>query len=152
MRKGTHSDAFKAKFRRLWGDATLSCSAIGTRLGITKSAVTGLRQRMDLPNRGSPIRRFRADAPKPEKPPAAAKPRRRVVRDYPIPAGSAQPMRLARPTAVFRSCQFPVTEGRPWRFCDTPLEEGQAVYCSAHQKRCWSAPPPRKVPELRRYP
>lgn len=39
---------------RLWREG-LSTAKIGERLGISKSAVCGLRQRMNLPTRGSPI-------------------------------------------------------------------------------------------------
>jgi hypothetical protein len=41
--------------RELWEDQSLSASAIGARLGVTKNVVIGLRNRLKLPPRESPL-------------------------------------------------------------------------------------------------
>lgn len=56
------SDSQKAEFRRLWNEGMTSAK-IAQRLGTTKSAITGMRQRMKLPTRGNAIR---VGAPLPE--------------------------------------------------------------------------------------
>jgi hypothetical protein len=46
----------ETRLRQLWQDETLSTSAIGQRLGFSKSAVHGKVLRMGLPPRESPIK------------------------------------------------------------------------------------------------
>lgn len=153
-----HSVEFKTKFAALWGDATLSCAAIGEQLGVSVNAVVGLRRRMGLPSRGSPIRRADGERPARQAPGVPAPPRqrrpRRDAREREMSQkGHTQPQRLAPPTQVFGSCQFPLGTARPWRFCDAPLEQRLAVYCAAHAKRCFAGLPRKTQPaELRRYP
>jgi hypothetical protein len=145
MRRGKrgppHSAAFKAKFARLWADPTMSCVAIAAQLGVSKCAVTGLRSRMGLPSRGSPIR-----------PATPGEQSRKVVRELLAPPGSPRPRQLAVPTVRFSSCQFLLSDGPPWRFCDAPVEQERAAYCGKHQQRCRGHMVALKVPELRRYP
>lgn len=142
-----HDAAFRARFAELWlTRPDLSSAGIGELLGVTKSAVGGLRQRMGLPTRGSPLgKRGAGSNPR--------KTRRKPEHEQVMAERPAHlvPAALAAPTASFRVCQYPTSEGRPWRFCDAPLEEGQRVYCTAHAAICWQ-PPPRKVPSWPRYP
>jgi GcrA cell cycle regulator len=53
------------KLRTLW-DEGLPTAKIGLRLGCSKSAVVGKAHRLDLPTRGSPIKRDGVAAPKPD--------------------------------------------------------------------------------------
>jgi GcrA cell cycle regulator len=136
-----HSAALKAKFAALWATGA-SAAAIGRQLGLSKNACVGLRLRMGLPPRPSPIGVVpRKPRPRP-RPAAVAKARA---------PGRCEPWPLAVPTAGFRTCQFPTTGARPWRFCEAALAPGQAVYCAAHQARCTVVHQPR-VPDWRRYP
>jgi hypothetical protein len=40
------------------------------------------------------------------------------------------------PVAEPRGCQFPLSDGRPWRFCDAPATKG--VWCAEHYRICYS--------------
>ena len=41
---------------------------------------------------------------------------------------------------LFRTCQWPLTNGRPWRFCDAPVVLGSA-WCEAHYRTVYARPP-----------
>lgn len=34
-----------------------------------------------------------------------------------------------------KTCQWPLSDSRPWRFCDAPTEAGSS-YCDAHHTMC----------------
>jgi hypothetical protein len=55
-------DAERERFRKLWADG-VAVNEIGRLLGRSGSSVTGMRDRMGLPERGSPIGRV-AENPK----------------------------------------------------------------------------------------
>lgn len=50
-------DGIAQQFRAMWGDG-VSITEIGRRLGVSRNAVEGARQRLGLPERGSPIGKF----------------------------------------------------------------------------------------------
>jgi hypothetical protein len=50
------------------------------------------------------------------------------------PRVACEPQRLAVPTPLFRTCQWPVTEMPPHRFCDAPVP-GTGPYCEEHRAR-----------------
>ena len=46
------------------------------------------------------------------------------------------PPPVAVPVAEPRGCQFPLSERRPWRFCDQPATKG--VWCAEHYRICYT--------------
>lgn len=64
-RNRTYSDAFACEFRILW-ESGLSTAAMGEKLGVTKNVVCGIRRRMELPERGSPLKPPSGNPPRPK--------------------------------------------------------------------------------------
>jgi hypothetical protein len=108
--------------RRLW-DEGVAASAIGRRLDIGKNAVLSYAHRHGWPPRPSPIGRRKVEVPR-----AAPKPK-------PARRETCQPEPLAVPTPVFTRCQWPISSGRPWRFCDKPAERG--AWCADHLRAAY---------------
>lgn len=120
----------------------------------TRHSVVGRRMRLRLPERGNPVK---LDAPakaawraavaeaakvRPPKSGAAAVSAARVAsmrgkslrKAEPPPAVSYKPPATPAPT----KCQWPLTDGRPWRFCDAGVARGS--YCAEHGGLAYTQP------------
>lgn len=42
------------------------------------------------------------------------------------------------------TCQFPLSDGRPWRFCDSADVRPGSSYCAAHHRICWRESAPQE--------
>jgi hypothetical protein len=117
--------------RELW-DAGLSGTQIGKRVNATKSAVIGLAHRRGWPPRPSPLRP--AGSGRPAKQIKAERELRKKLRTKPtqVPVEPEPP-----PLPQCAGCQFPTSDGRPWRFCEAQTQPLQ-VYCAEHQRICRS--------------
>lgn len=129
-----HDDAIKQRLADLW-ETGLSTAKIGRHLGISKNAVVGLRTRMGLPARGSPIPQRGVAAVLAPQPIADVVVERYVYRPPP-PALAPAPMPVAR----YADCQYPLNDGRPWAFCGEATQASSA-YCREHHRICWNRPP-----------
>jgi hypothetical protein len=114
----------------LWADPTLSATAIGVRMGKTKSAVTGRIWRLGLPQRGSPLGKNAVASKVGKLKPNTRKPM----------AAAVAPV-APEPATVFLSptrggCQWIEGSGPPWRFCDAPAV-GKSSWCATHHARCF---------------
>lgn len=155
-----HDAVLVARFRVMWerGD---SCRVMAAAFRVSVNTIAGLRQRIPgLKARGNPVKRKgaaalagllladaagRAAPTQPSKPIRRASPRVfapkkiRVQPDPPPspaaraatdaaagPTGGVAPLELAR-----HQCNFPITAGRPWRFCGGPAA-GSGCYCATH--------------------
>ncbi len=157
------TDVTEAFLRQLW-DEGLSATEIGRTMGISKHAVAGKAHRLNLTPRPSPIRtRNPGDPAKPKIKrapkvtlPGVASPktnrttpverhtasgRARLALSGPtLPTLAAErsvnPTHrvAARPPGQLRECQWPLTNGRPWRFCCVETVPGKP-YCAAHVKQ-----------------
>ena len=144
--------------RALW-DEGHPTAEIGRRLGVSKNAVIGKAHRLDWPARPSPIKNRWPDSTT-RPPPQPGQPRVPPVTLAPLPSLSAPatrepivipepPPRPPPPKPVFVAppkpaaapapkygrvvpCCWPLSDGRPWRFCETPSEAG-SPYCTAHK-------------------
>lgn len=127
---------------QLWNEGH-SCSIIGSKLGISKSAVAGAAHRRGLPQRKSPIKgegpevKARREAAK-----AEAIRRRRMERGLsPEPARrrvQTAPQRyhpIVIPLAPPRTCHWPVGEpgSKEFTFCGKEAVVGKP-YCADHCK------------------
>jgi GcrA cell cycle regulator len=62
---------------------------------------------------------------------------RREGRKAPTPLRvTGEPQRLAVPTAVFRTCQWPRGERPDWRWCDAATVDG-GPWCAEHKAVAW---------------
>ena len=141
--------ALNTAIARLWHEG-VSCNQIAARLGLTKNAVIGRRDRMGLPQRPSPI--IRNGEPKPREP----KPKRlsgsgalvgptlppQAVRAALRIAGVATSLPNA-PQTVFRArpshaCCWPFGDPKKpgFRFCDSAAPAGEP-YCPEHRAVAW---------------
>lgn len=153
-----------ARLTALWNqtDPVLSIRLIGTMMDTTHNAIAGRVHRLPLPPRPSPVK-----APNPNKQPRRAgketfgkivkamatpvHPQTQAVITFedwtripytqkrerlPIPVGSIPPA---------RSCQWPLNDCRPWRFCDDASVPGRS-YCAEHTARAFNAPGVRDEP------
>lgn len=150
--------------RRLW-DAALTTSEIARQIGhgCTKDCIVGYAHRQNWAPRPSPIGRRKGEpieavARLPDKPhrrggeltrtpPGEAKPAamKRSPREI-VERVACRPQVLASPTRSFRGCQWPVTDGRPWRFCDAPVVGGGA-WCPEHRARVYGRSPRQEFAE-----
>jgi GcrA cell cycle regulator len=138
-------DADIARLRQLWADG-LPTREIAVALGRTKNAVIGKANRIPLPARPDPNKWRRKNALKPRvKQPMAllldpqkigqengsirGGPRNRDMRALPIPRGQHGPA---------RSCQWPTTVCKPWRFCEAVTVAGYS-YCAGHKAQAFAA-------------
>lgn len=117
------------QLRALWADPSLSCAEIGRRLGgLSASAITGKRQRLGLPSRGSPLH-----------PPGAARPHQYPrVRVYAVALPKLGPMSADTQPRQLPSgtCQFIAGDvrHRGWCFCDEPVVEIGSPWCAKHRR------------------
>jgi GcrA cell cycle regulator len=138
----------------LWNEG-LSTAEIGRRLHRSKNSIVGKAHRRKLSARPTPI--IKGAAPKPK----IISPTRK-----PLPAGAGlpitvpdppkeAPMLTLRPVIVHatekpreskpkpkpvtpaRTCQYPLGDEKPWRFCDAPVQ-GLLPYCPDHAKICYN--------------
>lgn len=127
--------AMDADLTRLWnlGKTSLQIAIV---LGKTKNAVVGRAHRLDLTGRPSPIKH--SDGPKrPYKPrgrapsrPLAEKSERKVRARLEALPRETTPVVLDRT----KTCQWPMTDDRPWKFCGDPCQHG-TPYCPGHRAR-----------------
>ena len=162
------SEAELRTLRRLWAEG-MTALAIGRELGRTRNSVVGKAHRLLLPPRPSPIGRKRGDpllpatprvvAPRPSRsappPPKMAPPVKlspvklapaqiaAMGRRPPAPPPPAPPEPPQAPETGQGTCQWPVSEDRPWRFCGAPVEAVGRPYCAQHAAIAWHRPPRR---------
>lgn len=126
-----------ARLREDWA-AGFPTEEMGRRLGCSKNAILGKVHRLGLPGSQSPIRR---------EPNVAARIHKPKPRPSPLPS-LAKEVPLAKPPREPRhapTCEWPLSDGRPWRFCDAPVkpkapDAPQSAYCLEHHKLCWHKP------------
>jgi GcrA cell cycle regulator len=146
-----------ALLMEMWGKG-LAASDIALRMATTRNAIIGKAHRLRLTARPSPI--IRTGAP-PKGPPRL--PRTRLLpagvptlptlrslalkappsmptRHTPsiVPARPPPPQRTPEPSrpapTPYKTCQWPITDDRPHRFCDAPVDPQHGVYCREHAK------------------
>lgn len=109
-------------------------NAISIELKVSRGVVSGLVRRLKLPPRPSPIGKgstLGRVAKRPAQKHAPVQPRPR-----PVIAAPVVPVAKQRPPGN-RRCQFPTSDGRPWRFCDAPTA---STYCAVHTDLCRARP------------
>jgi hypothetical protein len=132
-----------ARALAMWDDG-LSAGQIARRIGngCTKSALIGYARRNRWPSRAAPIIRLNpnGDGSVWTGPTGNAHSKvRKPVRAIPAP-----PKAPVEPPPRFRTCQWPTTSGRPWRFCDAPTVKGGA-WCAEHHARCYHRYAPQRL-------
>lgn len=118
------------QLHRLWHDG-LGVSVIAGRLGVTVGAVTSKSRREGLPRRDNPTtpRLPRLPDKLPQvvgrrmPSPKVTLPVLESLKGLPVQSTSAMPSRN-------RFCCWPVTDGRPWRYCEAPTDG--RTYCAKH--------------------
>lgn len=135
MRDDVWDEPKIAKLCQLWAEG-LSTAEIGRRIGMSKNAVAGKRNRLGLPERPSPIKRgAEPKAPVTSVTSAAVRQMaaRAVLGVVNAPA-AAKPVRLGH----IQHCSWPIGEPgtKEFHFCDDPSEAGKP-YCPAHCKRAY---------------
>jgi GcrA cell cycle regulator len=128
-----------AQLTELWASG-ITTRQIGAAMSITKNAAIGRARRLDLPPRPSPIKRPGTASPAAVSVPKPQPVRPRAVAPARVPVPAPPPVEAP---VVFRAppqttCQYPLNDGQPWRFCSDPSIAGK-VYCEFHQARCWRA-------------
>lgn len=131
-------------FRAFW-EAGMPFGEISERTGICKNGIASLRRRMGLIPRGSPLGRSDRILPpdwrsRPKKPRDPAAPPTFAERPPLPPQVAVLPPDPPPPPPTQGAgrtvpCTFPLSDGRPWRFCDAPADAG-GRYCAAHTKLC----------------
>lgn len=126
----------------LWADASLSASAIGRRIGLSKSAVLAKSRRLELPRRASPIH---AEGRAPNR---LSRQANFALRTERVAAAAAIAAAYAAlPTAPRErhcgpasDCQWPTTVGGRHRLeCSNPCE-GRRPYCVEHGALAYGRP------------
>lgn len=123
------------KLRTLW-DTSASLHTIADTLKVGTSTIVRAARELSLTPRPSPIHPGSRCAKKPD-------------REVPRPVGPtvtqfwAAALPPAPPSRVVidrppRTCQWPVTDGRPWKLCGEPCH---SIYCAAHHKRATGKSP-----------
>lgn len=144
------TEATVALARELW-DQGMTTSAMGERLGCTKSAIVGLAHRKGFPPRPSPIWRNGAlPGVQPRKPKYVRRPPEplpSLAEPVPVveevaPAAIAEPAvappeapAIGLPPPLCRDCQWPLGDPRKraaFRYCAEPVHQAGGVYCGSH--------------------
>ena len=127
-----------ARVRDLW-DAGVSLRGIAREIGrgCSKNAIAGLAHRMRFPPRPSPIMRNGVYAIE-ASPRAELKPHRnREWTQTPGPPRRPVPevvaLAVPKPLPRAQQCTWPLTDGRPWRFCEAPTIRGSS-WCEVHYR------------------
>lgn len=106
-------------------EAGHSTYAAARMLGITKNAAIGLKRRhID----GIKETHKAKGAP-------AAKPRVHRIHPKPIPLVAPAPLPPEAPIPGVRTCQWPISDGRPWVMCGAPSWRG--AWCHGHYRRAY---------------
>lgn len=66
-----------------------------------------------------------------------APPRQARAQPRPLAPPLPSPAQVGRVEGFSDGCQFPLSHGRPWLFCDQPHAAGRA-YCAYHQLICFA--------------
>lgn len=111
----------------------LSWSQIGRRVGKTKNAISGIVRRHIYGPANNFRNPARQDIPRKEYS-RKKQPRPRAPIVAPIRLPPPPP-----PVPVF-VCQWPLNDGRPWRFCQEQAVFGRP-YCAAHCRRAYHLRP-----------
>ena len=116
----------------LWA-AGHSTAEIGRMMGVTKNSVIGRAHRLRLPPRRPSI--FNPHITERAPLPAKAEPKVKAEaapkpKPQPAPAPAPAPVIAQRPLTLSRACVWPMTAGKPWRFCNEPCS---GTYCAEHQ-------------------
>jgi GcrA cell cycle regulator len=155
-----HQEHMRRRVTALWAEG-FTMSEIARRLGVTKNVVSGMRWRMGLPNRPSPVRQDprkhtrrspvvhtlpALDPPPVDEPPLPAADFLAAVRK-PKPPRKPRPPRL-EVTVGHQDCQWALNDGprRHWLFCEAPKAEG-SVYCAEHHALAYTGRDRRGGPE-----
>jgi GcrA cell cycle regulator len=141
------ADETTERLRAMWL-AGATTRVIGAELGVSRNAVVGKARRLDLPPRPNPkgVRRG-GELPPPRPRPQPSPPRPRLEpqqkcamgRRPPAPPPPAPPQPPAAPPSDVRQCMYPISDGRPWRFCGAPCVPNR-VYCAEHVALCYHQP------------
>lgn len=129
------------QLHELWPNRDLSVSEIAHRLGVSPAAVTGKAHRLGLPARPSPVLNFSIKGKRRGPPPTPGMRRGPTAKTtlptlesaigITLPSAPAPAFAPARIT----ECCWPLTESRPWLFCEAPTVPGNR-YCAKHRE--WS--------------
>jgi GcrA cell cycle regulator len=131
------NEHLESRLRVLWNEG-LSTAEIGRRLGLSKNAVVGKAHRIGL-FRKSPI--IRSAEPKEPRPPRRKPEAQTLEALTSLTVLAAEPPKpIERRRRSGMSCQFPLNDRRPWRFCEEPTE-GPSPYCLRHHRICYSRVP-----------
>ena len=132
----------EAALRRLFA-AGMTHGAIGARIGKTINAVEKRCRKLGLRSGRRIYRPWRRTAPVnpigPKPPPKNARLiaiMGAVERDR--QRRGIKPMGKTIATFPARLCQYPVSEGRPWRFCERPSRDAGTSYCVEHHDLCFA--------------
>lgn len=126
-------DSIKDAVTKLWGEG-LSMSQIGAQLGMTKGAVSGVKHRLNLSPRGTPI-----------KPPVEERDRRqeymKAFRERKKEEKKAKQVLLLEDKNIFKprikwQCQWIDGEPSKLNFCSCDALAGKP-YCQAHYDRAY---------------
>jgi len=156
------SEAELLTLRRLWAEG-VTAMAIGREMGRSRNSIVGKAHRLELAPRPSPIGQRRGEVreakPRETLPVLASAARPVVVRPSVVRLAPVQIAALGRrppapppsppppgppqaPAQTVEGCQYPTSEGRPWRFCGAPTD-GCGPYCQKHQAVAWIRRPVR---------
>jgi len=143
-------DASTARLRVLWAEG-LGTKQIGAELGVSKNSIIGKARRLGLAPRPNPVGVHPGHplpAPRPRPVPLPRMDRPVVVRKLepqqacalgrrpPAPPPPQPPQPPSAPHAGVEQCQYPLNDGRPWRFCGAPAVPGRP-YCAAHAAKAY---------------
>lgn len=138
--------------KKLWAEG-LSASKIALRIGsITRNAVLGKRQRLDLPTRKGLYANVKRQ-PKPHRADGALAQRVKKLRNgtHPTPSRCDDGDRLPPPSDWLtfaelepNSCRWPAGEGKDIRFCGAPKCDRSESYCDYHEARSRTVYQPRR--------
>jgi GcrA cell cycle regulator len=115
-----------AELKRLMAEG-LSWREIGRRLGCSKHAVSGLVRRHVYGKKHNYKNPALVGVERKPGKRAAARIKRAALVLVPAPPPVITPVDV---------CQWPLGRGRPWRFCEAPIEPG-LPYCSEHCRQAY---------------
>ncbi len=123
-----------AKLRERW-EAGAPCAQIGRELGVSSHAVIGRAHRIGLPQHVSATGRPHPLGNLPPKPRNKPCPRRLPVNAVTLPKlGPPSVLQLDPARLPTGACQFPLTDKRPWRFCEGICCALGSPWCAKHKR------------------